>query len=333
MRVDYKTLEDNFNRVLIKHKMKKSDAAKVARMFALASADGVHTHGLNRFFRYVSMIDNKEIDLEKSISLVASLGAIEVYDGNLGPGNLNAIKATERAIELARTHHVGIVSLKNTNHWIRPGYYGLLAAEEGMAALMWTNTCANMPVWGSLEAKLGNNPVVIAIPQEEGMAPLLLDTAMSMFSYGKLEKFVMDGVSCPVDGGFDKDGNITRDPEKILSSRAPLPIGYWKGSGLSLALDMLAALLSSGRTVNMISPEPEIGLSQVFIVFDIKSLPDWRLSMERMKDALMDIKSSTPIDPNRPVRYPGEGLFSERKKSMAEGVYCNDELYKKLLDM
>ncbi len=32
----------------------------------------------------------------------------------------------------------------------------------------------------------------------------------------------------PFDGGFDGDGNLTRDPKAILKKQQSLPIGFWK---------------------------------------------------------------------------------------------------------
>src|SRR5205814_7251856 len=127
-----------------------------------------------------------------------------------------------------------------------------------------TNTIANMPPWGGIKPGLGNNPLVIAIPRRQGH--IVLDMAISQFSYGKLQEYQLAGKLLPVPGGYDNDGILTTDAKKIRESRRILPIGYWKGSGLSLMLDLLVAGLSGGRTVAQISAQgEEYGLSQIFI--------------------------------------------------------------------
>ena len=95
--------------------------------------------------------------------------------------------------------------------------------------------------WGGRDARLGNNPVVFAIPH--GDTPVLVDVAMSMFSYGKLESYARSGKELPVDGGYNKNQQITKNAAEILETHQCIPIGYWKGSGLSLALDLIAATL------------------------------------------------------------------------------------------
>ena len=160
------------------------------------------------------------------------------------------------------------VALSNTNHWMRGGSYGLQAAEQGLFAICWTNTLANLPVWGATTPTIGNNPLVIAVPRAGGH--VVLDMATSQFSYGALAAYAKRGQPLPVDGGFDLAGNLTRDAAAIEASQRPLPVGYWKGSGLSLVMDMVAAMLSGGLATHQIPLDPtrESGLSQIFLAID-----------------------------------------------------------------
>ena len=128
-----------------------------------------------------------------------------------------------------------------------------------------------MPAWGAKDAKLGNNPLVMALPYKD--EAIVLDMAMSQYSYGSLELSAMKGETLSVYGGFDTEGNLTKDPSAILASNAPIPVGYWKGAGLSLLLDLLATILSGGLSTHELSKkEVEYSLSQVFIAIDISKL-------------------------------------------------------------
>ena len=250
LRVPYNDLYEALRRAMLGLGLREDRAALCARLFAETTRDGVYTHGLNRFPRFVETIRNGSIDIHAEPTLTTSFGTIERWNGNRGIGNLNAYAAIHRAITLAKQNGIAGVALGNTNHWMRGGTYGWLAAEAGLFAICWSNTLANLPAWGATTPTLGNNPLVIAIPRASGH--VVLDMAMSQFSYGTLASYSKRNQPLPVDGGFDTAGNLTRDAAAIEASQRPLPVGYWKGSGLALALDMMAAMLSGGLATHRI---------------------------------------------------------------------------------
>ena len=179
-----------------------------------------------------------------------------------------------RAIALSREHGIGCVAMANTNHWMRGGTYGWQAADAGVIGMCWTNTMPNVPPWGGVEPAIGNNPLVIAVPRAKGH--VVLDMAMSQFSYGALESYRKRGELLPVEGGFDAEGKLTRDPGAIEQSQRLLPVGFWKGSGLAVMLDMMAAMTSLGNATHAIANDPlrETGLSQMFVAIDPEALGD-----------------------------------------------------------
>lgn len=332
MRVSYEIMIQEFVRVLKNRGFTEERAKLSAKLFADASRDGVYTHGLNRFVKFIASVDKGTVDIEAKPKLSQAFGFLERYDGQNGPGNLNAHACMERTIELAKEYGVGCVALRNTNHWMRPGNYGLMATEENCIGILWTNTVPNMPPWGGRDARLGNNPVVFAIPN--GDTPVLVDVAMSMFSYGKLESYAREGKELPVDGGFNEDQQITRNAAEILKTHQPVPIGYWKGSGLSLALDLVAATLAGGRTSRMVGELPvETELSQVFIAISLDRLPEPEILAQNIQDTLEDMKTSTPVTEGRPVYYPGEHMMHTRKESMEIGVFVDDSIWQKVLEL
>src|SRR5271155_4555445 len=234
LRVPYSELFETLRGALLTLGFAPARAELCARLFAETTRDGIYSHGLNRFPRFVRGIRNGTVDIHATPSLSQSRGSLERWDGHRGPGNLNAHSSMARAIELAREHGVGCVALANTNHWMRGGSYGWQAADAGMIGMCWTNTLPNLPPWGASDPLLGNNPLVIAVPRAEG--DVVLDMAMSQFSYGALESYRQRGEQLPVPGGFDEQGRLTSDPAAIEKTQRTLPIGYWKGSGLALAL-------------------------------------------------------------------------------------------------
>lgn len=320
LRIPFDELEEKLAQVLLKLGLTASRAQNCARLFAEATCDGVYTHGVARFPRFVAMIRNGSVDVSAEPEVLTRIGAVERWDGHKGPGNLNALAAMERAMALSRAHGVGCVSLGNTNHWMRGGTYGWQAAEAGLIGICWTNTMPNLPPWGGVDPCIGNNPLVIAVPRANG--PVVLDMAMSQFSYGALESYRQRGEMLPVDGGFDAGGNLTRDPAAIEQSQRPLPTGYWKGSGLSIVLDMMAAMTSLGNATHQLPSDPlrETGISQVFLAMNPAAFGA-AAEAERIADEVVaSVQRSKPANPGSKVRYPGEKTLQVRAENRRLGL-------------
>lgn len=319
MRVPFDELYGVLRERLLARGMKAYRADRCAGLFVEASRDGLASHGLNRFPRFLRMIANGSVDVHAEPALTQSFGAFERWDGRRGPGNLNAWASMARAVALAREHGVGCVALANTNHWMRGGAYGWQAADAGVAAICWTNTLPNVPPWGATEPRTGNNPIVLAVPRAAGH--VVLDMAVSQFSVGALTAYAARGQRLPVAGGYDATGALTDDAQAILESQRVLPIGFWKGSGLSLMLDLLAASLSGGRATHEIpaDPERETAVSQMFIAF---------AHVEPIADAVLEYFHGAAHD----ARHPGERTLDTRALSLREGVEVDEAVWREVLD-
>ena len=318
---------------LLKAGFTPEKAERLSGVFCQNTLEGVSSHGLNRFPRFVQESTTGVVDVNAEPECVAALGGMEVWDGHFGPGPLIAEAAMGRAIELAKTHGIACVTVRNSNHWQRAGRYGWQAANAGMIAMLWTNTCQNLPAWGASDCQLGNNPFVLAIPRKKGA--VVVDASMSQFAYGRLEIASQNGEMLPAPGGFDKDGNITADPAAILETRRPIPMGYWKGAAMSLALDMIAAGTSLGRTVHMIGPmgPTERGLSQVYIVMNYAGLVGEDEAQSRFDDAVEGLLSSQPVDPEKPVRAPSGNIKKTVERNLKNGLPVNDKTWEKILEL
>jgi 3-dehydro-L-gulonate 2-dehydrogenase len=329
MRVPYQELSDALLRALAGTGLDADRARLCARLIADSSRDGVPSHGLNLFPRLLAMIRSGVVDVSARPAKVAATGAVERWDGRRGVGALNAHACMDAAIALARQFGTGCAALANTNHWMRGGTYGWQAAEAGVIGICWTNTIPNLPPWGASDPRIGNNPLVIAVPRSDGH--VVLDMALSQFSYGALASYRMRGELLPVPGGFGRDGGLTHDPAEIEASRRPLPIGFWKGSGLAIVLDMIAAVLSGGRATHEVgaTAERETGLSQVFLAFDVALLAG-RDGTTPIVDAILAHLQS-PAAGGEHVRYPGERTLATRQTNLKEGVPVDPAVWKTLI--
>lgn len=329
MRIPYEEMESRFYKLLIKYGFETNKAEQCALIFTRNSLDGIYTHGVNRFARFVEYISKGYVKPDREAAKKSGSGAIEQWDGHLGPGPVNAMICVERAMELAREFGMGCVGLANTNHWMRGGYYGWEAARKGFIFMGWSNTIANMPAWGAVDCKLGNNPLVIAAPY--GSEAVTLDMAMSQFSYGSMEAAKLKGKPLPFPGGYDQDGRLTTDPALVLESKRALAAGYWKGAGLALALDILAAAISGGLSTSQISQkEAEYGVSQVYIAIDGARLAHFRQTIDAV---IQDYRQSTPDPASAEVRYPGERIIKTRRENLARGIPVNEKVWQEILSL
>lgn len=319
VRIPFNQLQGELARILRKKGFSPERADLSARLFAETTRDGVYSHGVNRFPRFLEYLDKGYVVPEATPVKTGALGALEQWDGQQGPGNLNAWFCMDRTIQLARRHGMGGVALRNTNHWMRGGAYGWQAADAGCIGICFTNTIPNLPPWGGKEARLGNNPLVMAIPHEDGH--VVLDTAMSLYSYGRMEGYRQAGKPLPYEGGFDSQGNLTRDPDEILKTERPLPIGYWKGAGLSLALDLMAAVLSGGLgTAGIGELGTEYRVSQMFICIDVSSPALFGQRQSIVAAALDFMHSAAPASAGESVYYPGERTLRTRRENQRDGI-------------
>lgn len=327
MRVSFEALKDAFYKALKKAGLSDERADICAQLFTENQRDGVYSHGLNRFPGLISKIQSGQIDVHAQPECVKALGVVEQWDGKMGIGLLNAQIAMGRAIEIAKENGMGCVGLKNTNHWMRAGAYGLQAADAGCIGMCWTNTTVLMPPWGAEEKRIGNNPMVMTIPRADGH--LLLDMAMSQYSNGKLEILKQRGEDLPLAGGYDAEGNLTCDPGAILDSKRALPIGYWKGSALAVMLDILAAVISGGQSTHEIGAQgDEYAVSQTFIALDVTSLVGQDVREQIVNGVVNDLQAV-----GESVRYPGAGMLRIRQESESEGVLVDDGQWEGLLKM
>lgn len=333
MRVSYEDMKKEFKRVLVLRGFNENQADLSASLFTDNSLDGIYSHGVNRFPRVIEYLEKGYININAVPTLIESKGAFERWNGNLGMGNVTAKISMDRAIELARQYGIGAVALGNTNHWMRGGAYGWQAARAGCIGICWTNTMPNMPAWGGKDCRIGNNPIIFAVPRAEGH--VVVDMAVAQFSYGKMEECKMNGQLLPVPGGFDTAGKLTRDPGEVLQTWRPLPIGYWKGSGLSILLDIIAAVLSGGKSTHEVGRlgGGEYALSQMFIAIDAVNIAGSEFLNNAVNNVINDVVNSEKADANGKVFYPGQMEEQTRIDNLANGIPVNEAIWQKICKM
>ena len=303
-----------------------------AEIFAGNSLDGVYSHGMNRYARYLSDMDKGLCDRNiTEAERVSGFGGLEVWDAHFGVGPLIAEQVTRRAIELAKAHGIACIALRNNSHWLRAGRYGLMMADAGMMGICFTNTSMNLVAYGAKVSSTGNNPITFAIPRRKGS--LVMDMAVSQYAYGKLEIMAQEGKMLDTPCGYDCEGNLTADPREIRKSGMMMPMALWKGSALSIMIDLMASSLSLGRASHEIGTpaDGEKGMSQVFICMHPEAVVSKDDMDATIEDTLAFLNGLEPKDGEHGVHAPGENLEKTRALNRERGIPVTEATWEKIL--
>lgn len=332
LRVEYNQLKAEIERVLLKFGVNEQKSNLLASIYSENSLVGVPSHGLNIFVNTASRIQGGEINPKVEPECLGAFGAYERWDGQLGLGPYNAYQCAIRAVALAKEHGIGCVSLRNTNHWGRAGKYSSVIADHGMIGVCATNGTSCMATWGGETPRIGNNPVSVAVPNEGGN--IAVDMAFSQFSNGQLNNHRMAGKELPVVGGYDSNGELSKDPNEILATKRHIPVGFWKGAAFATLTDLVVSIAAQGVTTKKMD---EIGFdmaqSQIFVAINFAALGGAEESKQICKDTIAYIKDTPVLEGFEDVRFPGQSLIDNRRYNLEHGVPVNEEMWQSLLAM
>ena len=332
MRIQLSNMQETLFQLFLKYGFEEGKAKFIAKVYAENTLDGVNSHGINRVPMFIEYVEEGVVRIDAEAEKIGSFGSLERWDGKLGPGIINATKCTNRAVELAKETGIGLVALRNTNHWMRGGTYGWQAAEAGCISILFTNTQPNMPAWGGKDSRIGNNPFIVSIPRKEGH--VVLDMAISQFAFGKINDYRLRGKKLPYLGGWDSDDQLSDDPEKILVKQRGLPIGYWKGSALSMIIDMLTTLLAAGESTYKIGQKDfEYGISQVYICIYPEIFGDRNLQEKLVNEIIDYTHDVEPMHAGERTYYPGERTLQTRAQNLKNGIPVSEEVWEKVLEL
>lgn len=325
LRLSFDEIKNTLISILVKNGFTETDAEKLAFVFTENNLVGVASHGTNRFVQFIKMVREGFIKPLAKSEKIQSFGAYEIWDANYSAGMLSSLEMTDRTCEIAGQYGIGCVALRNSNHWMRAGTYGWRAAEKGFAFICWTNTIPNLPPWGAKEAKSGNNPIVFAVPRTSG--PVVLDIALSQYSYGVMSNYRREGKNLPFAGGYDTKGQLTCDASEILNTQRTLPIGLWKGAGMSLLLDLFSTILAQGNSTKIMGKtNNDSGSSKVFIAIK----PSNNQLEKMIEDILEYYKSAEPIEENGNIVYPGERLLRTKLENLELGIPVDENVWREI---
>jgi L-2-hydroxycarboxylate dehydrogenase (NAD+) len=309
----------------------EADAATVAWGMLEADLTGSDAHGVFRLAGYVRQLKRGAFNPRANITVIERSPATALIDGDQGLGHVVMSYAARLAVELARQSGVGWVGARRSNHAGAGAIYAAIALEHGMVGIYGAASSVNhMAPWGGTEALLGTNPIAIAIPAGDE-APVVLDIATSLASNGVIRTHELEGKPMPESWVQNRrDGSPVTDPRRI-NEGTYLPMGDYKGFGLSLVIGLLAGPLNRaafGRDIRDFAAPPggDLNVGQFVIALDVARFvpPDvFKADVDRH---IRDLGGSKRLPGVDEIRVPGQGRVARRRERETNGVPLNADL-------
>ncbi len=288
--------------------------------------------GLEKLFRYHRRVKNGGILSNAPMQWLRDAPAFALLDAAKGFGYVAAHRAMCRAVEKAKTAGIAMVGVRHSNHFGIAGYHALTAAKAGLIGWSFTNAKAEMAPWGAAQVVLGTNPWGIAIPRAENHA-IVLDMALTMSGKGMMRWYEREGRPMPANWALTPAGQVTTDPSAAMDGPL-LPIGEYKGYGLSLVTDVLAGVMTGALFgLSVFQDDQNFDVGHMMIAIDPAALMRKEEFDDRLELLIKEIKETDPIDPKRPVLLPGEVEFGRMDERMQSGIPVSIETVTGLRDL
>jgi LDH2 family malate/lactate/ureidoglycolate dehydrogenase len=323
MKVPYEELKEIGILALEKVGVPLEEARATVEILLCADLRGVSSHGVQRLLMYVPKIRKGLMNPRPKIEVRSLAPGLRLVSGDDGLGPVVGTRGMREAIDLAKTSGIGFVGCSNSNHFSAAAPYVLMACQEKLIGIAGTNAFPTMPPWGGLGNIIGNNPLAIGVPCE-GTHPFVLDMATSVSSRGRMRDMAKKNEKMPEGWAVDKQGKPTTDPLVGLKGYV-LPMGEHKGYGLSIAIDIIAGVLTgSGFATGVKSllqqwEEPQ-HVGHFFIVIDPVRFMPWEEFSDRLKALFLILRGSQRINPDKAILIPGDYEDELEKTRRASGI-------------
>lgn len=324
---DINTLREFCINLLIKAGVDSRCAEVISDTLIFAELRNIKSHGVVRLSTYIDRIERKIVNTQAEMKFEKNYNAISLLDANNGMGQFAGYKAMNAAIDIARLYGIGMVAVKNSNHFGVASYYSMMASDKDMIGLVMTNASPAIAPFGTKTPLLGTNPLAIAVPANK-QKPIVLDMSMSTVARGKIRLAALEKEQIPMDWGLDMDGNPTADPNEALKGSL-VPIGGVKGSGLSLVVDILCGILTGtaliGEIKNITDMSGPSNTGHVFIAINISSF----INLEEFKnnvDLVIQKIKLLPSKEDNDIYMAGEIEHNIMEKRKVEGIPVEEKV-------
>ncbi|MBQ5389675.1 MAG: Ldh family oxidoreductase [Clostridia bacterium] len=322
---------------------KKSECRIITDVLIMSDKFGIESHGMQRLVRYHKGIEKGTILVDAKPEIVKETGTTAVIDAHDAMGQLAGHKAMQLAIKKAKKSGVGIVSVRNSNHFGIAGYYAKLASDAGLLGMAFTNSEAIMvPTFGKL-AMLGSNPIAIAMPAEP--YDFFFDASTTVVTRGKLEMYNKMGKPLPEGWALNKDGKASSDAPDVLANIVakngggimPLGgntevLGSHKGYGYGMICEIFSSILSMGMTSNYTMQGGKSGICHGFIAIDPKNFGDPDAIREHLSTYLRELREAPKAEGAARIYTHGEKEVEATERILREGAPVNVNTLREMVE-
>jgi LDH2 family malate/lactate/ureidoglycolate dehydrogenase len=321
-RADPKRLTDFATAVLESEGVPADDARLLAGCLVEAELWGHPSHGLLRLSWYVARIRTGVVDPAANAETVVDRGAVAVLDGHEGLGHVLTAHAAIEAVRRAKEQGVGVVAVRNSNHFGMAAHFTRMIAEQGCVGIITTNGSPAMAPWGGRAKAVGANPWSIATPAgEHGVT--VMDVANVNAARGKIYAARERGVEIPSGWAIDAKGAPTTDPAAALAGLL-LPMAGHKGYAIAFMMDILSGVLTGSSFGTGVSgpqqAERRSGSGHLVLALDVEAFLPLAEFNRRVEQLIEEVKSVPLAEGFDEVLYPGELEDRSQARLQREGI-------------
>jgi hydroxycarboxylate dehydrogenase B len=316
----------------------EEEAGIVAEHLVEANLKGHDSHGVGMIPSYLRNLAGGKAKTNEPGRVVSDAGAIIVYDGERGWGQIVARNATRLGIERAKRDGVAVVALRNAHHIGRIGTYGEMCAASGLLSLHFVNITDQRPSvapWRGRDGRFGTNPLCIALPGPAPERPIVADMATSRIAMGKVRVARNKGEQIADETLLDDTGEPTTDPQVMYRRPrgALLTFGEHKGYALAFICEMLAGAVTGSGTMRPERQDAEsVTNGMLTIVIDPARIADQAWMHDEIRAMADYITASPPRKAGEPVLIPGDPERANRAKRLTDGVPIDDETWREIVE-
>ena len=304
----------------------KKDAKIVAEILVESNLRGIDTHGIYLSNLYVRRLKQGLINPTPQFSFERNRAGVGILDADFSLGQLSTLEAARKAVELAREAGLGIVAVKNSNHFGAAAYYAEYCAKQDCIGLVTSNGECDVIPFGGREKFLGTNPLCCCIPA--GTYPwFCMDMATSEVAFGKVRAAAGAGKTIPPNWAVDREGKPVTDATKAY---AVVPMSGPKGYAIGLMIEILSSRLTGMPYGAHIVRKFDDWDNKAFMghyvqAIDISAFCPVEKFKERMDELLADLKSQPRMDGVNEILIPGEPELRTKIQREKEGCPISEQ--------
>jgi LDH2 family malate/lactate/ureidoglycolate dehydrogenase len=329
-------LRELTRRILLAAGASAGGAALAADAMVEANLRGVDSHGVQLLAAYVKQIESGGIDGQAEGRVVSESGATMVYDGENAMGHVVSDNCCAHAVRLARSHGLGMVVVRSSNHFGAAAYWAQKISKQGMIGIVMCNSSPRVPPWQGKQGRFGTNPLCVSLPVEPPDS-WLLDMATTTVAANKIYNLVAKGGdTIPAGWAMDSEGVPTTDARAAIQGLL-MPLGGYKGSGLAMMVEILCAVLSGGAMSTNVGglyiTERRSGTSQMFLAIDVRRFMPLEEFAARVRRLVAHTKTAAPAKGYDEVLVAGDPEWRAEHHRRREGIPLAEDVWQNIASL